>query len=110
MSEEICTLSDEGYLIVTALVEANNAIAAWKETREKLVAELRGVVGPNARTAQWRGHNVLAAVHSRPRPFDVKAFAADHPSLYEQYRKEPDGDIITLRPAKDLPNPAEVAR
>lgn len=102
-------LDVDGYRLVRRLVTAKRALALWTEEERKVRQELLNLAG-DARSLRY-GPTVVATISaSQPRRFDSKAFAEDHPDLYETYLVQA-GAFYRITPGRALPpDPAERKR
>jgi len=91
-----------GYELLLRYETARRAIAMWDEERTIAGDELKKIL-ELIDDGMYQGRKVVSVTRTRPRRFDVTAFKEDHPSIYEEYRKEPDEDEVRLNPAKNLP-------
>ena len=97
------TLNADGLRMVVRYETARKALAMWGDekdlARDELLAFLDGIDH-----ASYEGRTIVTVSRTRPRRFDQSAFAADHPGLYERYRREAETDEVRLILAKVIPN------
>lgn len=87
---------DEGELeLVRQYSTATQTIRLWTDWRKEIRGPLLKVLA-EADCAKFRGETVVTVVRTRPKRFNVAAFAADHPDLFEHYREEATEDEVRL--------------
>lgn len=74
---------------------AGATIKMWTDFRMGVRERLVGLIG-GADAGLYQGEQVLTVIRTRPRRFNVHAFSADHPDLFEQYREQAEEDEIRL--------------
>src|SRR5262245_57400253 len=84
-----------GYGLLRQYQSAGQTIEMWKKFRDEVKAQILAVLGAHP-YGHFGGRRVLSVGRTRPRRFDVKAFAADHPGLHAQYLREADEDEVRL--------------
>lgn len=92
-------LDSAGMELVRQYDTATRTIKMWtdyrSDTREALIKLLGSAPG-----ARFANRTVVTVTRTRPRRFNVAAFAADHPQLFERYRETPATDEIRLSVGK----------
>lgn len=92
-------LDGTGYDLVRQYVTTTRSMRMWTELRREVRSALVKLL-TDIDTATYRGVPVMTVVRTRPHRFNVAAFAADHPDLFEHYRELPDEDEVRFTPAR----------
>lgn len=93
----------DGFRMVVRYETARKARAMWDDEVAAAREELLTFLGDGIEHGIYEGQNVVTVSRTRPKRFDQSAFAADHPAIYEHYRKEAEVDEIRLILPRHLP-------
>jgi hypothetical protein len=96
-------LNADGLRMILRYETARKAMAMWEAEKAASRDELIEFLA-EADHASYMGRELVTVSRTRPRRFDQSAFAADHPALFERYRRESDTDEIRLILARNIPN------